>query len=92
MIAAFFVYMVPKARIELARALPTAPSTQRVYQFHHFGVLLILFTARFGIFNREGCRPFFRRDRFGSVGTTFCSTATGVTARITELLVEWAEW
>lgn len=29
--------MVPKARIELARPWATAPSRQRVYQFHHFG-------------------------------------------------------
>jgi hypothetical protein len=36
---------VPKAGIEPARAWPTAPSTQRVYQFHHFGNLGIKFSC-----------------------------------------------
>ncbi len=38
--------MVPKARIELARPWATAPSRQRVYQFHHFGTqLCVLYTT-----------------------------------------------
>ena len=35
--------MVPKARIELARSKITAPSRQRVYQFHHFGTQFYVF-------------------------------------------------
>ncbi len=30
--------MVPMARLELARLVATAPSRQRVYQFHHIGM------------------------------------------------------
>ena len=37
--------LVPKAGIEPARAWPTAPSTQRVYQFHHLGNLGIKFSC-----------------------------------------------
>ncbi len=37
--------MVPKARIELARPKATAPSRQRVYQFHHFGTQFYILFA-----------------------------------------------
>ena len=33
------IVLVPKAGLEPARGYPTAPSRQRVYQFHHFGTL-----------------------------------------------------
>ncbi len=35
------VLMVPKAGVEPARTRFTAPSRQRVYQFHHFGNVVV---------------------------------------------------
>src|SRR4030043_379011 len=32
--------MVPKGGFEPPRVLPTTPSRWRVYQFHHFGILI----------------------------------------------------
>ena len=45
--------MVPKARFELARPWATAPSRQRVYQFHHFGTISDLL-SRFFLLHRLG--------------------------------------
>ena len=37
----FQIYMVPKGGLEPPRGYPTAPSRQRVCQFHHFGEFFI---------------------------------------------------
>lgn len=72
--------MVPKEGLEPSQALPTAPSTLRVYQFHHFGIFVIYPGEDTGLF--PGLFPAFLRRSARCLALPGCSVFARGSRRI----------
>ena len=94
--------LVPKAGVEPARTRSTAPSRQRVYQFHHFGTLIYCAVFPEAGISRgasvAGAASFVSVSGMGTVRGSllagFCGTATPAstgTFFITLPVLFWAE-
>ncbi len=74
--------MVPKARIELARPWVTAPSRQRVYQFHHFGTQLYVLLSYSLAFGASGAGA-ASSDAAVGIGITFSAVDLAFSSTLT---------